>query len=72
MYRNNYLVKKQSGIYKNRDAIYRSDATASDFVVSKSHIYQQYLELDRDSRHTKINFYSGFKIPSLATRVKYA
>lgn len=72
MYRNNYLVKKPNGIYKNRDAIYRSDATASDFVVSKPEIYRLYNEFDIDSRNTKINFYSGAKIPVLATRIKYA
>jgi hypothetical protein len=72
MYRNNYLVKKPNGIYKSKNAIYKSDATASDFVVSKPHIYQPYQELDRDARNTKINFYSGSKIPSLITRIKYA
>lgn len=72
MYRNNYLVKKPNGIYKSKNAIYRSDATASDFVVSKPHIYRPYEELDTNSRNTKINFYSGAKIPSLAMRVKYA
>lgn len=71
MYRNNYLVKKPSGIYKNRDAIYRSDATTSDFVVSKPEIYRLYNESDTDARNTKVNFYSGAKIPSLAMRIKY-
>ncbi len=72
MYRNNYLVKKPNGIYKNRDAIYRSDATASDFVVGKPEIYRLYSEPDIHARNTKINFYSGSKIPSLAVRIKYA
>lgn len=72
MYRNNYLVKTPSGIYKSKDAIYRSDAIVSDFVVSKPHIYHLYNEFDIDSRRTKINFYSGSKIPSLAVRIKYA
>ena len=71
MYRNNYLVKKPNGIYKSRDAIYRSDATASDFVVSKPEIYRLYDESDLDSKNTKINFYSGSKIPALAIRIKY-
>ena len=72
MYRNNYLVKKPNGIYKNRDAIYRSDTPVSDFVVSKPEIYRLYPELDISARNTKINFYSGSKIPSLALRIKYA
>jgi hypothetical protein len=71
MYRNNYLVKKPNGIYKSEDAIYRSDATASDFVVGKPHIYHFYNEPDPLARNTKINFYSGAKTPSLAIRVKY-
>jgi hypothetical protein len=72
MYRNNYLVKTPSGIYKSKDAIYRSDATASDLVVSEPHIYRFYDESDIDSVSTKINFCIGSKIPTLATRIKYA
>jgi hypothetical protein len=71
MYRNNYLVKIPSGIYKDKDAIYKSDATVSDFVVSKSFIYHQFNEEDIDARNTKINFCIGSKIPPLAVRIKY-
>lgn len=71
MYRNNYLVKTPSGIYKSKDAIYRSDATASDFVVSEPHIYRLYDESDTDSRNTKIDFCMGGNI-TLAIRIKNA
>jgi hypothetical protein len=70
--RNNYLVKTPSGIYKNKDAIYRSDATVSDLVVSQPHTYRPFAESDTTGQSTKINFLSGSKIPSLTIRIKYA
>jgi hypothetical protein len=72
MYRNNYLVKKPNGIYKHTNAIYKSDTTVSDFIVSKDHIYKQFNELDIDARNTKINFNIGARLPSLSVRIKYA
>ena len=72
MSRNNYLVKTPSGIYKNKDAIYKSGAdSVPDFIVSKSHIYKQFNEFDIDSRNTKIDFCVGKNI-KLAIRIKYA
>jgi hypothetical protein len=71
MYRNNYLVKTPSGIYKNKDAIYKSGAdSVPDFIVSNDHIYKQFNELDIDSRNTKIDFCIGSNI-QLAIRIKY-
>ena len=73
MYRNNYLVKTPSGIYKSKDAIYKSGAVSvPDFIVSEpSSIYKQFNELDVDSRNTKIDFCMGGNI-KLAIRIKYA
>jgi hypothetical protein len=71
MYRNNYLVKTPSGIYKNKNAIYKSGAVSvPDFIVSEPHIYKQFNELDIDSRNTKIDFCIGSNI-QLAIRIKY-
>lgn len=72
MHRNNYLVKTPSGIYKSRDAIYKSDTVSvSDFIISESlSIYKQFNELDTDSRNTKIDFCIGGNI-KLAIRIKY-
>lgn len=72
MYRNNYLVKIPDGIYKSKDAIYKSDTPVSDFIAYKPFIYHQFNELDIDSRNTKINFNIGSKIPRLVVRIKYA
>jgi hypothetical protein len=72
MYRNNYLVKTPSGIYKSKDAIYKSGAVSvPDFIVSEpSSTHEQFNELDLDSRHTKIDFCIGGSI-KLAIRIKY-
>ena len=69
MYRSNYLVKTQSGIYKSKDAIYRSDDTASD-PVDQLHIHKHYNYPLFVANSTKINFALGTNT-RLTLRLKY-
>lgn len=72
MYRNNYLIKTQSGIYKNRKAIYKSGAWSPDLIAPESYVYTPLDLLDNSIGATKINFYTGSKIPALSIRIKDA
>lgn len=58
MYRSNYLVKTPSGVYKSKQAVYRSDDTTSDFV-DQSHTHQHYLTSFNLNNTTKISFSLG-------------
>jgi hypothetical protein len=68
MYRNNYLIKTQSGIYKSKNAIYESGKILPD-LVDQQHIHSHYTNSSLVTNPTIINFAIGSNI-KLALRLK--
>jgi len=64
MYQYNYLIKKQTGVYKNRKSIYSSNTPRlyDSIVEPMSHIHQQFLVLKSEQKNYIINSSIGKNI----------
>lgn len=64
MFQYNYLIKKQTGIYKNRKSVYSSNAPRLyDFIVEPGrNIHQQFFILESERKNYIINCSIGKNI----------